>query len=178
MSPVALDEWLELLLGFQTSALHVEQHPSYASDWATMHAWLAGSTTPPPHDPADPWTAATRPKLQGGARLERVRLHQDPPTPYQQWLREWASPRRIQAGERHWYLTWPQAEALGLVPVPPTPGRDWWLLDGSWLLVFTHDDTGHLVGAERSDNPSLVAQAQAWWDTATTHAEIDVTASV
>lgn len=172
MTPLPLDEWLGHLLTFQRSALHVEQHPIYASDWEAMNEWLAGSITPPPLDPDDPWTAATLPKLRAGAELEKVRIHRDPATPYQRWLREWASPRRLQAGECHWYLTLSQAETLGLTAVPPFPGRDWWLIDGSWLLVFTHDSEGRLIGAHRSDEAGHVTEAQAWWDKATNHAEL------
>jgi hypothetical protein len=170
---LGLDDWLGEVLMFRRSALHVEQHSFYAGDLQAMVPWLAGERTPPAlGQGSDPWSEQTRPLLDAGAALERLRIHHDEPTPYQQWLR-WISPRRLEAGETHRYLTTSAAEREGLLPVPPFPGSDWWLLDEASLVVLRHDDAGHLIAVDATEEPGLVETAVSWWRRAVGHVTIE-----
>lgn len=91
-------------------------------------------------------------------RMERVRIHQDPPTDYQRWVR-WVGQWNERAGEVMHYTTPDRAADVGLDAAGPD---DWWLLDDAELIrmAFTEPDvaTLHMV-----DDPDEIAQARQWW---------------
>lgn len=63
-------------------------------------------------------------KVAVGVRFERVRVVNDPPTPYPVWLR-WTSARNLLAGERQGYITRSDADRLEVT----FEAGDWWLID-------------------------------------------------
>lgn len=172
MIPVGLDEWFELVTGFKRSALHIEQHPIYVVDVPAMTPWLAGETKPPAPDyVSDTWAALVRRRVDAGGVIDRIRIHQDRPTPYQQWLR-WIGARHIIAGETHRYLSHGMAAELGLLPTAPFAERDWWLLDNEQLVVFTHYE-GELTAVDLHTDTSLIESALEWWDRAIRHSVVE-----
>lgn len=149
--------WSELVASFELAARRLEQAPAYYGDihggW--LDEWLAGATTPPPTT----WWLdnVARTKLDAGATIERIRVHEDPPTPCQQWLR-WMSASTVDAGERHHYLTRRVADEAGL-------GRagDWWLLDNRLAVVYHSDDQGRRTGVEIVEDAAAISELDRWW---------------
>jgi hypothetical protein len=87
----------------------------------------------------------------------------EPPGLYQQW-ECWGDRWHLKAGERISYLPRSRAVELGL------PLQDWWLLDSSRLVVMHFGPGGELVGRELVTDPQAVAEHDAWWDVAASHA--------
>lgn len=94
-------------------------------------------------------------------RMERVRIHQDPPTAYQEWVR-WIGQWNERAGEVMHYTTPQRSADVGLDAAGPD---DWWLLDDAELIRmhFAEPDVAalHLI-----DDPDAIADAKRWWQLA------------
>ncbi|GIG62281.1 hypothetical protein Lfu02_66530 [Longispora fulva] len=136
-----------------------------------MARFLAGDPQPPTEVPelADWFTQVA--KLTGqGKRIERVRVHEDPPTDYQRWER-WIGTWNTGAGETIRYLTRRRAHEVGLLPA--AGNFDWWLLDSHRLIVMRFDDTGHRLSNELITDPANLVQALAWRDLAVRHSTPD-----
>jgi hypothetical protein len=101
-----------------------------------------------------------------GRRLERVRVHDNPPTDYQRWER-WAGRWNIEAGELIRYMERATAHDVGLLPA--AGDTDWWLLDDSNVILMRFDKAGNRIHTELTDDPRIVAQASKWWDLAVRH---------
>lgn len=148
--------WLEVVHAFEHTAFRLEQERVYLADVRSgaLNAWLAGDRTPPaPND----WSQFVERRVAAGAQIERVRVFEDEPTPYQQWLRLW-SRKNVEAGERQAYLTRSQGDALGLTELAD---RDFWVLDDRTLVAFTFD-TGERVVEVTSDPARVAAAAYAF----------------
>jgi hypothetical protein len=102
--------------------------------------------------------------------MERVRVHDDPPTPYQQWER-WVGSWNIRAGETLRYMTRARAHEVGLLPA--AGDVDWWLLDSNRLIAMRFDTQGRRVATELVRDPATVVQACAWRDLAVHHSTRD-----
>jgi hypothetical protein len=71
-----------------------------------------------------------------GGKIIRVRLVDEPPTPYQQWAM-WATPYHRDAGDDIRYMRRRLAENLGIV------ATNWWLFDAEHLV--TMDGTSKML---------------------------------
>jgi hypothetical protein len=96
--------------------------------------------------------------------VQRIRILDTPPTPYQAW-EIWVAGFAAQAGEDVRYLTRDHAQDLGV----PTD-HDWWLLDDSRLVHLLFDDHDRPLGGEVLTDPQIVQDHRAWWDLAAQHA--------
>lgn len=142
-------------------ALRLEQQPSYAQtpeEREHFEAFLHGDRRAPTTVPnLARWyeTVAGRPV---GCRMERVRIHQDPPTDYQRWVR-WIGEWNDRAGDVMHYTTPRQASAAGLDDAGPD---DWWLLDDELLIRLTFD-VPDVATLSASDDPGDIDRAHQWW---------------
>lgn len=158
------------LAGVRRSAFRLELQTAYnePSEHVALGRWLVG-------DPLDPdeqassvsWRKQIRAQTAAGVQWCRVRVHEDPPTPYQQWER-WSGRRNIQAGEDIRYLTRVEAHDIGLLPA--AGDEDWWLIDDEYLIVMGFDELHRRVRNEIVRDPAAVEQAREWWDLAVRHA--------
>lgn len=160
------DRWLAIVRSYATTAYRLEQAKIYPADVraGAMDAWLAGDTTP---RPSTDWSRMVAAHMADGKRIERVRVFEDSPTTYQQWLR-WASRKDVVAGEIHRYMNRSAADQLGL----SADGGDWWLLDDERLVVF-HFDGLNQSHVEVIDDTDRVAEAIRWWDLAVANSEAE-----
>jgi hypothetical protein len=160
-------EFEEVIHQFEHTAFRLELQTQYLEpeEDEILSAFLRG-------DPGDPaavyqtWYDQVAEHVQSGKTVERVRVHQHPPTDYQRferWLDRW----NIQAGETMRYLTWQQAHDIGLLPA--AGNTDWWLLDSERLVVMHFDDDGHRIRNELITDRKAVAQACMWRDLAVHH---------
>lgn len=160
------DDWAEQLRRFDRTAFRFECQPAYAEaeEAETVRRFLAGSPQPATEVPElRAWFEQVAGLVAHGRRIERVRVHDDPPTPYQRWVR-WIDQWNAAAGEVIGYLTRASAQAAGLGPA--LTGVDWWLMDEQRLIVMRFDAVGRRVENELVDDPVRVAQACAWRDLA------------
>lgn len=158
-------EWFDVAHTFDRSALRLELQPQYdePGELEMARQFAAGDRTLPEWPD---WCGHIRRARSAGKRVERVRVFEDPPTEYQQWL-QWVSQLNIAAGEVMRYMTREKAESIGLLPAAGS--EDWWMLDEERLLVMRFDDAGRRVENELVTDPDRVAQAREWWDLAVRH---------
>ncbi|WP_051797273.1 DUF6879 family protein [Catenuloplanes japonicus] len=145
------------------SAFRLELQPAYNEpvERASVEAFLAGHPEPPDTNMEGfrGWYDRTQALTASGITITRVRVHQDPPTDYQRWLR-WFGQWATRAGEQHIYLTPEQATQAGL-----NNGRDFWLFDDTHLIFLAFDDQGRRTN-QLSTDPDDLAQARATRDLA------------
>lgn len=152
--------WLDVVKSFTTSAYRLEQQLIYVSDVhaGLLDSWLAGQTEPPgPNE----WSRMIERKVSAGVPVERVRVFEDEPTLYQQWLKWW-SVKNVNAGEQHFYMNRSVADMRGVSHIYD---RDFWLLDRTTLVAFTFDRDGKQT-VEVTQDPDRLAAAILWWDLA------------
>ena len=167
------DEFAEALHSFEHTAFRLELQPAYAepSERDTLAKFAAGEPEPPTEVPIlRHWFARVRSHTQQGKTIERVRVHEDPPTAYQQWER-WIAAWNVDAGEAIRYMTRQTAFNIGLLPA--AGDRDWWLLDSNRLIVMYIDETGFRYRNTLVTDPAAVSQACAWRDLAVQHSASD-----
>lgn len=154
---------------FEHAAFRLELQPSYAEpeEDALYAAFLRGEADSPLGVPElAEWYARIEEHVAAGARVERVRVQQNPPTDYQRferWLDRW----NLGAGEVMRYMTDSWARECGLLPA--AAGADWWLLDSSRLIVMRFDGDGRRTRNEIITDPVMVLQACKWRDLAVHH---------
>ena len=171
--PITGQEFAQELANFSHTAFRLELQPYFREpcEAATVARFLAGD----PQDPSEvpelaAWFDHVRGIVASGRRMERVRVHEDPPTDYQRWER-WIGAWNIRAGETMRYLTRARAHEIGLLPAA---GRtDWWLLDSSRLIAMTFDNDGNRVRDELVTDPEAVVNACAWRDLAVHHSTLE-----
>lgn len=167
-------EFAELLRSFDHTAFRLELQREYREpeEAETLARFQAGD----PQDPTEvpmlrAWYDQVRALTSAGRRIERVRVHEDPPTDYQRWER-WIGRWNIAAGETMRYLTRAQAHEIGLLPA--AGNADWWLLDDQRLILMRFDQDGGRTD-ELTDDPELLEQARAWRDLAVRHSALEDT---
>ncbi|MEQ4205773.1 DUF6879 family protein [Actinopolymorpha sp. B9G3] len=164
--PISLQEFVEQLATFEHTAFRLELQSEYRepSEAESLALFLAGDPIDPGTDPNFvPWFEQISRLVSDGKRVERVRVQEEPPTPYQRWER-WLGAWNIRAGEQLRYMTRSRAYEIGLLPATGT--TDWWLLDSNRLLLMPFDQDGNRLGDELVTDPEVVVQACAWRDLA------------
>ena len=160
------DEFAEALHSFEHTAFRLELQPAYAepSERDTLVKFAAGEPEPPTEVPIlRQWYARVRAHTQQGKSVDRVRVHEDPPTGYQRWER-WIGAWNADAGETIRYMT--RQKALEICLLPAAGECDWWLLDSNRLIVMYFDDAGFRYRNTLVTDPAAVSQACAWRDLA------------
>jgi len=168
------EEFVQEVCGFERTAFRLELQLLYreSSEQATLARFLAGDPEPPTQVPGlAAWFAYIAGLAETGRTMQRVRVHEDPPTPYQRWER-WIGAWNVAAGEDIRYLTRHDAHRIGLLPAAGEV--DWWLLDSNRVLTMTFDTDGTRLRNELTTDPEVVAQACTWRDLAVRHTSRDV----
>jgi hypothetical protein len=167
------DERTGLLREFNESAFRLELQPAYIVPYEeeTVARLVAGDPEPPTNVPElKAWYEQVARQVAEGKTMGRVRVHDEPPTPYQRWVR-FAGAWNIAAGETIRYMTRAHAHAVGLLP--DAGSTDWWLLDSRQLMEMRYDENNQLLAAELVTDPDAVMQACAWRDLAVEHSVAD-----
>ncbi|WP_329176738.1 DUF6879 family protein [Streptomyces sp. NBC_01477] len=148
--------------GFEHTAWRLEARRAYQVDYesARFQAYLRGED--PGTGGREAWLGTIRDRTATGARVERVRLYDEPPTDYQRFLL-WGTVHTVAAGEDIRYLMRTQAESYGL------PARDFWLFDSRVLGEFRYDGDRSL-GMQLTEDPTTVVAACRIRDAAWHHA--------
>lgn len=167
------DDRLELLTAVRRSALHLEVQPLYHVEMDAFDRWREGDFTPPVDEPGFArWYGLVGERVAAGARFERIRVVDEPPTEYQQFelfCGRW----NIEAGEVLRSMTRSVADELGI-----GPGPDWWLLDERQLIVTSFDERGRAGESHLVTAPDQVAEAARIWAIALEHSTLDDPAAV
>lgn len=157
--PITEAEFLAAITGIDRSAFRLELQDAYAEpgEQGILTAYLATGGVDPTKAPGFPdWYALVHRLVTSGRRVERVRVHRDPPTDYQRFERHigrW----NAEAGEDIRYLARCRAADLGL---PVGDLREWWLLDDERLIVLDFTADGRRIGTYLTDDPADVAHAR------------------
>lgn len=157
--PVTEDEFPRLLASIERSAFRLETRRAYKLDieQADFEAFLAGHPVPPPEVGWwQPSLARTRRQTSEGKAIGRVRIVEEPPTPYQRWL-IWSTPWLAEAGENILYLPRSRAKAIGLAL-----DCDWWMLDEQQVILMRFTDAGEIAGKERITGLEAIASYLNW----------------
>ena len=122
-----------------------------------FRAWQDGNP-PQPRDwkPWQDWLDHCR---HLGGKIIRVRLIDDPPTPYQEFLK-CAVPYHREAGDDIRYMPRDLAVILDIAPA------NWWLFDSDRLVTMNMDATGMALVTD----PGTVKEHCAWRDLALSRA--------
>jgi hypothetical protein len=173
---IPADQFTATILDFTESAFRAERQRFYFEEPEEdlRLAFERGDAAPPvivPH--FQNWYDRVQAHIRAGHMISRVRVQQDPPSIYQQYLR-WLGIWNERAGEVLTYLTEQQAHDLDLLQDAAT---DWWLLDAGTpaerLVVMHFDDEGRRVKNELVTDPHAVQAATRWRDRAVLHAVRD-----
>lgn len=160
------DEFHEQLRNYTSTAFRCEMQPWYqvAGEREPFELFLAGTPLEPPQlEGSQAWLEQVEQQTKQGRRMERVRIHRDPPTDYQRWMR-WSGQWNVKAGEHIHYLTEQEATSAGLITA--VAQRDWWLFDNNRLMVLTHNPEGRRIHTELITDKTELDRARAWWDLA------------
>jgi hypothetical protein len=147
---------------FESSAFRLEQQPAYAVDFEAEHvaAFRAGDVRDPREMPEfAAWLPTVAEHVAQGRRIERVRIHQDPPTDYQRWVR-YVGRWNVEAGEVIHYATTEQARRAGLLP--DAGPYDWWLLDDARILRMTFNDDNVCIERHLLTDEQSLDRARTW----------------
>lgn len=159
-------EFAAALSDFEHTAFRLEVQRAYRepSESETVARFLVGTPEPPTTvEGLREWFNQVTTHVAQGKRMERVRVHEDPPTDYQRWER-WIGRWNAEAGELIHYLTRARAHEIGLLPA--AGDQDFWLLDSSKLIVMAFDHAGNRIRSELITDPAMVVRANAWRDLA------------
>jgi hypothetical protein len=168
------DEFAEQIRSFEHTAFRLELQRAYVvrAESEMLARFLAGDLTPPTDTEATrEWFGHVAAQIAAGKRVERVRVHETPPTPYQRWER-WLGRWNTEAGESIRYMTRQRAHEVGLLPA--AGDEDWWLLDSRRLVVMRFDDEGRRLETDLVTEPARVVRACGWRDLAIHHSALDV----
>lgn len=143
-----------------------ECQPQYAVDADEVEAWLAGEPTK--DDDWRPWLDYIRGLRNKRIPFERVRVLDDPPNTYQQWIIGTAD-GAVAAGEDIRWLSRAIARERGM------PTYDFYVFDEERVAIMRFDDAGVLTGLELDDDPAVVAEHLEYrsrvWAEATPHGQ-------
>ncbi|GII23804.1 DUF6879 family protein [Planosporangium mesophilum] len=161
-TPLTEAEFAEQLHTFERSAFRLELQREYRepTETDTLARFLAGDPQDPTEVPSlRAWYVHIAAVTRRGRHVERVRVHDEPPTGYQRWER-WIGTWNIAAGETMRYLTRQQAYDIGLLPA--AGNTDWWLLDETRLIILRFDEVGHRIANEITTDQQMIDQACTW----------------
>lgn len=160
------DEFSRQLREYSSTAYRFELQPFYTveGEQESFRAFLDGRPVSPLEVAEDrAWLEMVRKQAAEGKRMARVRVHSNPPTDYQRWMR-WRGAFNERAGESLHYLTVQQATAAGILSGVAL--RDWWFFDGARLMVLTHSPEGRRIHTELITDETELTKARALWDLA------------
>lgn len=150
----------QILLGATSSLWRFEQQRQYFIDDedGLFTAFQRGELIEPTQAPGlRAWYRQVREQTQHGIYVERVRVVDTPPTPYQRWL-QYIDRWNREAGEVIEYLPrWALEHHTGISGLTagngqPFVGCDWWLIDQKIALIIHYDAEGRRTEVEALDS--------------------------
>jgi hypothetical protein len=130
---------------------------------AAVQHWLDGHSTVPWEWPEwRGWLDLAWRHVSNGGEIRRVRLLDDPLTPYQRWAMQ-CTPWHEQAGDRIRYLPRRTAEPLGI------PVANWWMFDDARVVVLNYG-ASEVPGKTLVTDTTEIRRYQEWRDLALSHA--------
>jgi len=144
-------EFAGLFETFVHSAWRLEVRGRYASDEddPAYGQWLRGET--PQWDLTTPYARTIRHQIGGGARVERARILDTPPTTGQLYLLAHGQKNEL-LGEDVRCLSRSSAHRLNL------PNADFWIFDDRQVALLHFDDEDCLLGATVIEEPDGVGR--------------------
>ena len=163
MPTISQDQFKVLFAESRTAfRLEHQREPLPGEQQAFQH-WLNGNPMVPwEWPPWRDWLDLAWRHVSAGGEIRRVRLVDDPPTPYQQWgiaITSWHE----QAGDHIRYLPCHAAEGLGI------PVTNWWLFDDAHVVAMSYD-TGEVPGKILISDREVIAKYLTWRELAVAHA--------
>ncbi|MGI5193902.1 DUF6879 family protein [Streptomyces sp. CA-288835] len=157
---IDLDAFNGLFEAFKHTAWRLETRRRYSSDEATDTWAQFERGEAPTWDMDTPYCRTIRQQTEQGARVERVRLVDDPPTPGQRYLLAHAE-KNAALGEDIRNLSRDDAQRLQL------PDEDFWIFDSRLVALLNFDEADNLIDVELITQPDEVirysmAQDAAW----------------
>lgn len=161
---IGSEEFGHMLASGFRRAFRLEAQKEYAigSERSDFQRFLDGNPVPPPDVPWwKQWLDQVARSAEAGRTMSRVRVVEEPPTPYQEFGR-WAASWHVAAGEDIRYLSRSAFNRLGI------PADDWWLLDDK-LILMHYTSSGAIEGRELVTDKGIVALHREWQDLAVRH---------
>jgi hypothetical protein len=166
IDPFADDEFDRMFEQFQQIAFRLEtlQHYSVPSEDQLLRRFLAGQPEPAELNPKYSWwRQLVAEAVAGGKRVERIHVVAEPPSDYMRFQLAWLYAGNAVAGEDIRIIP----TSSGQWPANlPGHGHDYWLLDSQTMALLHYDHEGRFVAVDLTDDPSQIAQANAWRDAA------------
>ncbi len=160
----------ELLRRCERSAVHLEMRDGYMRDDPMFVAWQDGHRD----DQGDreswwrPWLTLIEETTTRGVEVRRARVVSEPASDYVQFEYD-VTFSNVAAGEQVRWLPRHRATDLAL------PGNDFWLLDGTTVMVNHFGGDGRFTGEEVTTEPALIklcaSAFEAVWERAVPHEE-------
>jgi hypothetical protein len=151
---------------FRRTAFRLEVQPTYKVDieQEAVDDFLRGEPRPATdYDYYAAWLRKVREISEAGRRLDRIRVLESPPTPYQSFELHMAR-YNIAAGETLRTIDRAAAVEHGI------PDRaDWWIFDDEVVALMRFAADGTPLGGTIITNPSTVSQYCTWRDLAVRH---------
>jgi hypothetical protein len=137
------------------------EYPRDPAEEADFQSFLAGASAPvAEYGWMQEWLADLGAWKRAGKTVSRVRVVDNPATPYQQWL-IWGHECMTVAGENIQYVSRSTAQQAGL------PLHDWWLFDDQWVVEMWFSRKGaKLISRMPVTDPTTVGSYLAWRDAA------------
>ena len=159
----------DLLVACQRSALHLEMRDGYMRSDPEFVAWQAGHRSDP-DDRASwwhPWLAVMEQTTRRGVDARRARVVSEPVSDYVRFEYD-VTFRNVAVGEMVRWLPRRRATDIAL------PGNDFWLFDGTTVLVNHFTGDGEVAAHELiEDDPTLAKLCatafEAVWERAIPH---------
>jgi hypothetical protein len=163
MPTVDQDQFRVMLAESRTAFRLEHQRDPLPGEQPAFQHWLGGSATVPWEWPLwRDWLDLAWRHVSAGGEILRVRLVDNPPSPYQQWgisITSWHE----QAGDHIRYLPCHVAEHLGI------PITNWWLFDEARVVAMSYE-SGDVPGKILINEPEVIATYRTWRDLAVAHA--------
>ena len=172
MTQLTNDEFFAELKRAKHSLFRLELQKAYdePGEAEQVRQFLAGQPINPCDTELAGWFEQVQLWNSMGIPITRVRVHEDAPTAYQQWVR-WLGQWNEDAGECMFYLTRSKATKIGLLP--EVGDVDWWLIDESRLLELSFDQNYQRMANRLITNKHVVDAACTWRDLALRHSTRD-----
>ncbi|MGP3969068.1 DUF6879 family protein [Streptomyces sp. 6N223] len=158
----------ELFQGSRKSAVHLEMRDAYMKSDPAYIDWEGGAHLDPAARWSD-WLVLVSEAVGRGVDVRRARIVSEPVSKYIRFEHEVTDGLNIAAGEQVRWL--PRKRAAGIA----LPANDFWLFDGTTLLVNHFDGEGEMLASSISDDPQeiqLCASAfEAAWERGIPHAD-------
>lgn len=152
--PITTEEFGNLLSGFQRSWFKFETQRAYAltDERVPVQRFLRDGELLPPDQFQwwREWLDLMAEHARNGRVVQRVRVLDEPPTPYQRYLLA-ISHWHTEAGERIGYITRSRAQQIGVID-----RHDWSLFDNAKVVTTSFTPAGGMTGRRLITGPSLV----------------------